>query len=200
MMPKIVDKEAKKKEIVQSSLGVFAKKGFKDTIMSDIAMSAGIGKGTIYEYFPNKQAIFIEAFGSIQRELDSEITASVSSHPDPGKKLTAFIGSYCRFYEKLPEALMIYIDVWVEAIKSRKNKIKNQTLALDSYYQQIIEILKQGIEAGSFKSIDTELTSRVIFSSLGGLVFHWITGGKAFPIIKAAEELAETILNRIKKN
>lgn len=198
-MPKIVDKEAKKKEIVQSSLGVFAKKGFKDTIMNDIAMSAGIGKGTIYEYFPNKETIFINTFELIQKDLNSEINNSVSSFRSPGKKLTAFIVSYCRFYEKLPEALVIYMDYWVEAIKSKKNKARDQTLALDSYYQQISFILKEGIESGSFRKVDTDLTARIIFSSIGGLVFHWITGGKDFPLIEAAEELAETILIRINK-
>lgn len=198
-MPRIVDKEAKKKEIVQSSLGVFAKKGFKDTIMMDIARAAGIGKGTIYEYFPNKKAIFVEAFELIQKELNSQININVSPLLDPGKKLTAFIINYCHFYLKLPEALVIYIDFWIDAMKGMKNKSDHHYLALDNYYNQIGAILKQGIDSGSFRSMNTELAATIIFSAVGGLVFQWITGGKVFPLIEAAEELSATLLKRIQK-
>ncbi len=195
-MPKIVDKEAKKKEIVQASLGVFAKKGFKDTIMSDIAKSAGIGKGTIYEYFPNKQAIFFETFVLMDSDLQAEIDNGLSSSPDPEKKLKAFIKGYCRFYENLPEAMLIYIDFWIETIKTQ-TKIPDHHL--NSLYHKIISILEQGNVLETFRPIDTRLMATIIFSAIGGLVFQWITGGKSFPLTETAEELAETILKRIKK-
>ena len=95
--------------------------------------------------------------------------------------------------------MVIYIDYWVEAIKDKNNKPKDHTLAPDNYYQQLGSILKQGIDSGSFRSMNTELTAKIVFSAVGGLVFQWITGGKDFPLINAAEELAKTILNRIKK-
>ena len=53
-MPKIVDKEAKKLDIVHAALKEFARRGVANTKMADIATAAGIGKGTIYEYFKDK--------------------------------------------------------------------------------------------------------------------------------------------------
>ncbi|MCP4754546.1 MAG: helix-turn-helix transcriptional regulator [Proteobacteria bacterium] len=47
-MPKIVDKAAKKGEILSSAIKVFAEKGVANTKMVDIARRAEIGKGTIY--------------------------------------------------------------------------------------------------------------------------------------------------------
>ncbi len=61
-MPKIVDKEAKRKKILEASMRVFAKKGVENTKMKDIAKSAGIGKGTIYEYFNSRDEILQKSF------------------------------------------------------------------------------------------------------------------------------------------
>jgi AcrR family transcriptional regulator len=196
-VPKIVDKEAKKMEIIQASLGIFAKKGFKDTIMADIANAAGIGKGTIYEYFPNKQAIFFNVFGLMDRELETEINNGISSSPDPVKKLKAFITGYCRFYESLPDAMVIYIDFWIETIKAQ-TKIPDHHL--NNLHQKIISILEQGNALGTFRPLETRLMATIIFSAIGGLVFQWITGGKDFPLIEAADELSETLLKWIKPN
>jgi len=182
-------------EIVQASLGVFAKKGFKDTIMADIANAAGIGKGTIYEYFPNKQAIFFDVFGLMDRELENEINNGISSSPDPVKKLKAFVRGYCRFYENLPDAMVIYIDFWIETIKAQT---KIPDYHLNNLYQKIISILEQGNALGTFRPLETRLMATIIFSAIGGLVFQWITGGKDFPLIDAADELAETLLKWIK--
>jgi AcrR family transcriptional regulator len=193
-VPRIVDKDTKRKEIVQASLGVFAQKGFKDTIMADIAGAAGIGKGTIYEYFPNKQAIFHNVFQLIQNELDREISRSISTSPDHLKKLKAFIIGYCRFYENLPEAMLIYIDYWIETMK-REMKMPHHNL--NNQYRQIISILEQGNAGGGFRPLETRLRATIIFSAIGGLVFQWITMGRDFPLIDAANELAETLLKWI---
>jgi AcrR family transcriptional regulator len=193
-MPKVVNKKLKKREIVQASLGVFAKKGFKDTIVADIASSAGIGKGTIYEYFPNKQTIFFDVFKLMEKEMDREINRGLSSSSDPSRQLKGFIKGYCRFYENLPEAMVIYIDFWIETIKDQMKMPENH---LRDRYQQIISILEQGHKLGTFRPLDTRLTATIIFSAIGGLVFQWITSNRDFTLLGAADELADTLLKWI---
>ena len=190
-MPRIVDKKLKKREIVQASLGVFAKKGFKDTIMADIAKSAGIGKGTIYEYFPNKQAIFFDVFKLMEKEMDREIDRGLSSSSDPARQLKGFIKGYCCFYENLPEAMVIYIDFWIETIKDQMKMPENH---LRDRYQQIVSILERGHKLGTFRPLETGLTATIIFSAIGGLVFQWITSNRDFNLLGAADELADTLL------
>ena len=67
MSPKIIDKEAKKAEILQAAMQVFSRKGVAKTRMADIAVAAGIGKGTIYEYFRSKEEIFAAAFQQVNQ-------------------------------------------------------------------------------------------------------------------------------------
>ena len=66
---------------------VFAQKGVVNTKMNDIAIIAGIGKGTIYEYFSNKEDIFQEAFNKVYHESELLIEEAIKSTDDPEEKL-----------------------------------------------------------------------------------------------------------------
>ncbi|MGM0622669.1 MAG: TetR/AcrR family transcriptional regulator [Campylobacterota bacterium] len=71
-MPKIVDKEQKRKEIATLSKKLLLAKGIAHLTVAEVAKNAGIGKGTIYQYFKNKDDIvfaIIDAF--VQQELDA---------------------------------------------------------------------------------------------------------------------------------
>lgn len=71
-------REDKKTEILQAASRVFYLKGFEGAKIEDIAKEAGIGKGTVYEYFKSKQELFDEAV-SFNRELYIEnITKTLS--------------------------------------------------------------------------------------------------------------------------
>ena len=75
-------KEERRAEILQAAGKVFYLKGFEKTKIEDIAKEAGIGKGTVYEYFESKQQLFDEMIiyntnlyiSGVERVLDSGST------------------------------------------------------------------------------------------------------------------------------
>jgi len=56
------NKSSKRDMILDAAYNLFINKGYWDTKIIDIAEAAGIGKGTVYEYFESKDAIFLELF------------------------------------------------------------------------------------------------------------------------------------------
>jgi AcrR family transcriptional regulator len=56
-MPKIVNKEQMKEDILKASLSAFLKYGFHKATMEKIAKEAGIAKGTLYLYFSSKEEL-----------------------------------------------------------------------------------------------------------------------------------------------
>ena len=55
----------KKQEILDATIKIFAKKGFKATTLDEIAEKSEFGKGTIYNYFSSKEEIYKEIICSI---------------------------------------------------------------------------------------------------------------------------------------
>ncbi|KUK10884.1 MAG: Transcriptional regulator, TetR family [Clostridia bacterium 41_269] len=64
----IKNPEEKKRRILDAAAKVFSKKGFHKAKIEEIAKEAGIGKGTIYEYFASKEELFKEMLSSISRK------------------------------------------------------------------------------------------------------------------------------------
>ena len=94
MCPKVIDKKAKRQEILKAAMTVFARKGVAGTKMTDVAESAGIGKGTIYEYFKSKEEIFSEAFQHFLEQMDSIMARRLFRVHDPMEKLKALIAGW----------------------------------------------------------------------------------------------------------
>jgi AcrR family transcriptional regulator len=53
---------AKRLLILETAIGIFASKGYHATTMQDVADALSIAKGTIYEYFPNKEDLFLAVY------------------------------------------------------------------------------------------------------------------------------------------
>ncbi len=71
-MPKIVDHEAYRKELLEKCLKLFAAKGYSNTTMREIAETTGVSTGKLYHYFPTKQSILEKMLVFVrERNLDN---------------------------------------------------------------------------------------------------------------------------------
>jgi len=77
MSPKFVNREEKKKIIARAALDLFVLKGFASTSVDQIAIAAGVGKGTLYEYFETKTDIFVAAIVEWMHQFEDTITAEI---------------------------------------------------------------------------------------------------------------------------
>ena len=77
MCPKMIDREEKVKEIAAAALALFSQKGYPATSVGQIAQAAGIGKGTIYDYFNTKEEIFIASIMEWLTQFDIRLTTQL---------------------------------------------------------------------------------------------------------------------------
>ncbi|MDP6593244.1 MAG: helix-turn-helix domain-containing protein, partial [Candidatus Marinimicrobia bacterium] len=63
----------KRTQIIQAAIKVFARKGLERGKIADVAKEAGIGKGTVYEYFRSKEEIFSAIEDSVMGEMMLQI-------------------------------------------------------------------------------------------------------------------------------
>jgi len=68
-VPKRVNKEKKKQRIVNSANKIFARDGYCNAKVEEIAIAADVGKGTIYEYFSSKDDLFLNVFNNFKENV-----------------------------------------------------------------------------------------------------------------------------------
>ncbi|MBD3223864.1 MAG: TetR family transcriptional regulator [Caldithrix sp.] len=204
MSPRVIDKEAKKQQIVNAAIQVFARNGIVKTKMIDIADTAGIGKGTIYEYFRSKEEIFVTAFNHIYDGMADRIEVELASITDPALKLKLVIEESLRaLFEEHKDFAGIMLEFWAEAIRNNDERTL-QSIQLDNIYEHyrtiLSQIINEGIQKGVFKTVDAFSTAAIIIAAMDGIMLQWILAPEVIDVYKSAEALMNLIMNGMQVN
>lgn len=201
MSPKIVDKEEKKASIVHAAVRVFARRGVANTKMVQIAEAAGIGKGTIYEYFSSKEELLVAAFHVFIEEAGRSIENKIIKTSDPVDQLHAYFEGWIHLLDsEFLQFADIMLDMWAQGLRLKNS---DETFHLSEMYRQyriqIIAILDEGIRQGRFKPVNTTITSSVIIGTLDGLLIQWIMDKNLYQLKEAINQLSEIIIQGLIK-
>ena len=202
MSPKIVDKEEKKRGIIMAAMQVFSEKGVVKTKMADIAKAANIGKGTIYEYFKNKDDIFINLFEMHFSQIGNQAAQVMEEYDDPEAKLRQFVAmTVTSLIDGHSNFAEIMLDIWAEGIREHNESIKH-VFNLEDIYRQyrevIIQILQDGIEKGIFKPMDTTFTASLFIGALDGILLQWLMRKDLFDTATLTDNFMKIFMNGIK--
>lgn len=96
----------KKEAILTAALGLFAERGFHGTSVADIAERAGVGAGTIYRYFQDKEALVNSLYRQCKREMMAAVLTDVPTNLPPRQVFHYLWGRLAQFAETHPEALV----------------------------------------------------------------------------------------------
>jgi AcrR family transcriptional regulator len=175
-MPKIVDKDSRRMEIAKAAIDVLSAKGFERTTIQEIADAAGIGKGTIYEYFKSKEEIIIYTGNALFDSMFQSVDTAFNNLKTPGEKLQALADSMISMVDQMQNIFIVYIELWL--VYLRKKRYGGSLLLLNESLvkirKMVSEILDEGKKAKQImKDIDTESAAIFLVASLDGLAMHY---------------------------
>jgi AcrR family transcriptional regulator len=109
--PKDPDLEARRKaQILDTAAKVFAGFGFAGTDVQVIADRLGVGKGTVYRYFPTKEQLFLAAVERGLDELSAEMDCVMAEPIDPVEQVRRAVRAYLGFFHRRPEMAELFIQ------------------------------------------------------------------------------------------
>jgi len=165
---KTADKHAK---IIRAATKVFAKKGFFNARISDIAKEAKVADGTIYLYFNNKYDMLLSVFEEKIGKLVEQINSQIEQEEDPRRMLELFIGNHLREMKKnknLAEVIQIELRQTNKMIKDYRNN------KFSEYLNIIATIIKTGQKQKVFRQdILPGIAKRAIFGALDEIARIW---------------------------
>jgi len=152
--------EERPEQIIKAALAVFGECGLANARLQDIAERAGVSKGTIYLYFPNKEELFREmirqtAVAAIERAEQADVQGT------PTNQLLAFMRGYWAFVRS-PVFLTIYRLVLGE-LHQFPDLAKFYAHEVVARGQKLLAgIIRRGIDAGEFREIDPMVAARMV--------------------------------------
>ena len=139
------EKEESADKIIVAALRLFAKKGYKNTSLEEVAKMVGFTKGAIYYHFKSKELLLLRVLQDIQkRSIDETIAVVNASTGTPTEQLRSFVKRQANWAAQFPDDLAIVMLMSIESA-NHKSMIRTQIL---SFYKKISALLERIIVAG----------------------------------------------------
>jgi AcrR family transcriptional regulator len=173
----------KRLAILEQAIQTFAEFGFRGADVQVIADRAGVGKGTVYRYFHSKEDLFWATTFEVMLRLERELFGSMEGVEGARARIRASCIAYAKFFETNPQYLEVFVQDRAEFRGTGPESHRE-------YHQQLVrrfeEVLRQGIEAGELRPVDTQHTTLTLGNLLYGIV---VLGGHLTSL--SAVEMAE---------
>ncbi|MBS3887668.1 MAG: TetR/AcrR family transcriptional regulator [Dethiobacter sp.] len=189
MMQEISEKKAR---ILAAAMDIFGERPYDQVKIEDIAERAGVGKGTIYEYFVSKEDLFAAGLEAGFNEYFMALVAAAVPSLPATAKLQAVFGRHLSFISQHAAATRIIIGERPASRSEMREAMVGRYMRLGRFLE---ELLQEGIAAGDFRPVDTAVVAQAIigmFSTL--LVFVLFAGQAADAMEKQAEKLLDFCL------
>jgi TetR/AcrR family fatty acid metabolism transcriptional regulator len=188
----------KYKRIIDAATKVFAKKGFYNSKVSEIAHEAGIADGTIYIYFNHKDDILISLFEEKMKEVLDNMKKQISLESDPLKKIEKFALVHLKLIQDNKDIAEI---IQVELRQSSKFMKNYRNTKFFEYLDLIGHIIQEGKEKGLVREdILPGIAKRAFFGALDEMSRFWVLSKRPkYDIETASRQISSFFINGIKK-
>ena len=185
--------------IIEAATKIFAKKGFFQAKVSDIAKEAQVADGTIYLYFENKDDILISLFEEQMNRVLEDMKTRLSEENDAIKKIEKFAYNHLKLMElnkNMAEIIQVELRQSTKFMKEYKNEKFHQYLNL------IGDIIEEGQQKGIFKKdIIPGIAKRAFFGALDEMSRLWVLSRrKKYDIETAAKQISDYFLTGLMNN
>ncbi len=179
----------KRRDILQAAMRVFARSGFFNSKVSDVAKQAGVADGTIYLYFRNKDDLLISLFDQTMGEFVSGAKEALVATDDPVEKLRRLARLHL---EGLGRNRDLAIVFQIELRHSSKFMARFSRTRLADYFELIRSVIREGQARGRFRKTHHEKTlTKCFFGALDEMATSWILTKRRYDLA----ELSETIVD-----
>lgn len=195
MSPKIVDKDERRAEILLSATRVFARRGYDATRIEDVALEAGIAKGTVYIYFGSREEILLAAFEVFEERLFTVVREVLGTDEPVLVRLRSTVRALLSSVGDEPELARVVLDFWAAG------SFENRAVGIDfgriyAEYREILGVLlEEAKREGSVRSDMPEETPAVIVGTIEGVLLQWIVDPDAVLLLRIAEPILDVLLD-----
>lgn len=186
----VAPKRSTMEKILDAALEVFSEKGFHLAIVDEIAERAGVGKGTLYRYFANKETLFNELVRLRLEELEKKGIAIWDEHDDALTMITKYLRIYFEFFDRNQHLYRVIVqerpDVGDQVQDVYLKKVIRRTPHLRL---KIYEATKQGV----LKDVDFQTVFYGVMGFVHGVIQKWLSRDCAYSLVDELPGVVEVL-------
>lgn len=183
-----------KRKIFETSMKLFAEKGYEATSIEEITATVGVAKGTLYYHFSSKEEIFNflveEGIKLLQNSIDIK-TAKRNNYID---KIKAIVLIQIKIVSKYEDIITILLSqFWGN--ENRNKKCQNQVF---EYIDKIEKIVQEGIRKEEIKKGDPRIIASEIYGLICSTLIYKKRENTEIDVMKLYHEYENTVINGLR--
>lgn len=185
----------KRESILRAATRVFARNGYFNSKVADIARAADVADGTVYLYFKSKEEILHSIFDQNMAEAIAAGRVLIEKLRDPGEKLRRIAMLHL---ERLGADRDLAVVFQVELRGSTKFMQEFSAAGFAEYLGLLRKTFEEGQRSGVFrKDLNAKLVSKILFGALDEMATNWIISKRNYKLEPMAKVVMDVFLNGV---
>jgi AcrR family transcriptional regulator len=168
--------EQRRLEILRAARKVFARKGYADTVVDDIAAEAGIGKGTLYLYFPSKEQVYLAALLEDARKLNRLTREAMGAAATWKDKLRAYMEVKLSYFDAHQDFVRIYMTEFRNRCMQGKPVAAELHHLVQEGEEQLAQLFAAAAAKREVRAVDPELAAVTVSDLTRGIMERRLRG------------------------
>lgn len=181
-------------EILAVATRLFAERGYPNMDVQDAADALGVGKGTIYRYFPTKRELFLGAVDRAMRLLREHVDGSVTAGSAPLEQVEGAVRAYLSFFHAHPEFVELLIQ---ERAEFKDRKKPTYFVHRDANMGRWQDVFRELIAQGHVRNVPVQRITDVLGDLLYGTMFTNFFAGRRRDLEAQAGDILDVVLHGI---
>jgi AcrR family transcriptional regulator len=170
--PRAGKKAASRQKILDAAREVFFRDGFMDANLDDVALGAGLAKGTLYRYFESKAELYVAVLSENGEAFVARLREALAGRRDGPDRIRSLAYFYRDHWRQNPEYFQIFWAVENQPVIGELPRavVEEVTRLWRSCLQELAGAIEAGVESGDFRSCDPWLMANLLWSSANALI------------------------------
>lgn len=187
-------KSMRREQILQAATRQFARYGYHCTDLQVLADKIGIGKGTLYRYFPSKEELLVATAARVMTLMRAKIDAAIAAATDPLDSVIAAVNAYLGFFDANPPFVEI---IMLERAAFGTRRKPTYFAHRETNAPRWIQLYSRLMDDGRVRRMPVDAIRDVITTAMYGTMFTNYFTERQKPLAIQAAQIVHVIFNGI---
>lgn len=185
----------KRDAILRAATKVFARNGYFQSQVADVARVAGVAAGTVYLYFKSKDDLLVSIFERSMRDVIAEGRRALDGVNDPAERLRRIAHLHLGRLGRDKDLAVVF---QVELRQSVKFMERFSETFLQEYFTLIRSAIADGQQSGAFrKNVNATTATKIFFGALDEMATNWMLSRRKYALTAEADAVVDLFINGV---
>jgi AcrR family transcriptional regulator len=184
---------ARRESIIDTSAGIFARRGYHATGMAELCTANGLGKGALYHYIGSKEELLAAIHDRVMDEVILSAGRVDAAGGSPSEQLEMLGDELLDIIARYPDHVWVFLHEFPALTDDRAEQFRRRRR---EYERRVEAIFQAGIDAGEFRDVDPRLTT-LAWLGMHNYTYLWLKASGKLSAHDVATSFADLFIRGI---